>query len=106
MRDERKAVLSCKMIPDEDDESRVKMEITMEGSVNSLLNAYEHITTHLLRQLAEDCGATAAKALYAKVQVDALEAAGVGFKEDVEGIKKRAALMSILGKTFHVGGDE
>ena len=106
MNEKRKALLSCALKPDNENEDLVNVEIRMEGTLNDMLNAFEHITAHLLKKLAEDFGAEVAKALYAKVQVDALKAAGVGFEEDAEAIKKRAAFMSIFGKTFHVGGDE
>ena len=106
MNEHKKAVLSCTMVPDKEDSESARIEIRMEGSVNDLLNAFEQITAHLLKQLAEDYGTKAAKALYAKVQTDALKKAGVGFEEDAEAIKKRAALMSILGKTFDLRGEQ
>lgn len=109
--DDRKAKLSCELVPHNDEQTECKIQIS--GSTNALLNAYSQITTHLLQSLIEHNGKAVAMGMYASVQMDALKNAGI----DPEAESKKAekmlkklemleAFKDIIGKTFEMPDKE
>lgn len=85
--------------------------IHIEGSTNDLLNAFQNLTSHLFETLIGRYGKDVAMGMYATVQVEALKAIGIDPEKEVEEkikIHKQRidALMSILGKTFTMDGEE
>ena len=104
-----KTVLCIKLTPTED--GRVEDEMHVEGQVGDLLAAYVALSKQLFDTVARDTAPGFAAEVYAKSQeliLSECSFAGnvkmIKMKEDEA--KRVMPLLNILGKTFHVGGDE
>lgn len=103
-----KVKISCVVDP-ADDSEKDHIRIEMTGSTAGLLAAYEQLSVHLFKTLEESMEPEFAEFAYTLVRMKIIE--GVpALKKDFEKTKKTVEkvrpLMNILGKTFHVGGDE
>lgn len=103
-----KVRISCSVDPGADSEKdHVRIELT--GSTTGLLAAYEQLSVHLFKAIEESCDAEFATMAYTLVQrrlVEGVPALKKDFDEFEATAKKLSPLMSILGKTFHMGGDK
>lgn len=83
-----------------------EVSIHMEGSTNSLLNAWAQMTIKLFENIFEIEGKEDGLGLYATVQADVLKELGVDpeeeAKKELQKMRARLALESILGKTFEM----
>lgn len=97
--------INCLVEPKaESEESHI--QIKMVGSATGLLAALEQISVNVLKTIEESYDEGFTVAAYTFMQkriVDGVPA----LKSDFDKFdKKLSPLMSILGKTFHMGGDE
>ena len=108
----RPAKLSCETRPTTGPNGKnAECHVHIEGRTNDLLNAYSQLTQGLFKGIIERDGKDDAMKMYAAVQMEALKAIGIDPEEEVkkrieETHKRVEALLSILGKTFTMDGEE
>lgn len=95
MSNEKTARITVEITPP-DAAGEGKISVALDGQMNTLLNGLERLNAHFIEDMIKEIGKEDAMRVYAKVQMDALELAGIDTRKEVKESAKHILAKLVL----------